>query len=63
MSDIIKYIDDFEYAKAKLNHNLNLAREKFEKEKNQENKKEYLELIEDMRRLNILDQSVIKKYL
>ncbi len=63
MSDIIKYIDDFEYAKDKLNYKLNLAREKFEKEKNQENKKEYLELIEDMRRLNILDQSVIKKYL
>lgn len=60
MSDII---NDIEYAKDKLNYKLNLAREKFEKEKNQENKKEYLELIEDMRRLNILDQSVIKKYL
>ena len=46
-----------------INDKLNLAREKFNKEKNQENKENYLNLINDMRRLNLLDKEIIKKYL
>ena len=57
------YINDFECVKMIINDKLNLAREKFNKEKNQENKENYLNLINDMRRLNLLDKEIIKKYL
>lgn len=56
------YIDSVEYARIILNNQLNEAREKFSKDKNQLNKKEYIELIEDMRRINLLDKKTVKKY-
>lgn len=57
------YINDFEYAKTKLNDKLNKAREAFTKEKSKLNKIEYLQLIDDMRKLNLLDEGTVKKYL
>lgn len=57
------YINDFEYAKTKLNDKLNKAREAFTKEKSKLNKIEYLQLIDDMRKLNLLDEETVKKYL
>ena len=57
------YINDFEYAKTKLNDKLNKARVAFTKEKSKLNKIEYLQLIDDMRKLNLLDEETVKKYL
>ena len=57
------YINDFEYAKTKLNDKLNKAREAFTKEKSKLNKIEYLQLIDDMRKLNLLDEGTVKKYI
>lgn len=57
------FIDDFEYVKTHLNNKLNLARDKFSKDKSQENKNEYLELLDDMRKLNLFDKEIVKKYL
>lgn len=57
------FIDDFEYVKTHLNNKLNLARDKFTKDKSQENKNEYLKLLDDMRKLNLFDKEIVKKYL
>ncbi len=57
------FIDDFEYVKTHLNNKLNLARDKFSKDKSQENKNEYLELLDDMRKLNLFNKEIVKKYL
>lgn len=57
------YIDAVACVKIILNDKLNEAREKFNKDKNQENKEKYLELISDTRRLNLLDREIVEKYL
>ena len=57
------YIDSVECTKIIINDKLNNARNNFNKEKNQKNRDYYLELINDMRALNLLDKEVIKKYL
>lgn len=59
----INYPDAVTCVKIFLNKKLNIAREKFNKDKNQLNKIEYLELIDDMRRLNLLDREIVEKYL
>lgn len=59
----INYPDAVACAKILLNQKLNIAREKFNKDKNQLNKIEYLKLIDDMRRLNLLDKEIVEKYL
>lgn len=59
----IDFVDAFESTKEIINSKLNLAREKFNKEKNKKNKMVYLELINDMRKLNLFDTNIIKKYL
>ncbi len=56
------YINNVEYAKFVINEKLNKARTKFNEEKNEENKKEYLSLINDLRKINLSDEEVIKKY-
>ncbi len=56
------YINNVEYAKFVMNEKLNKARTKFNQEKNEENKKEYLSLINDLRKINLSDEEVIKKY-
>ncbi len=59
----INYIDKFEYVRTKLNDKLNIARENFTKNKNEENKEEYLKLLDDMRKLNLFDKNIIDKYM
>lgn len=59
----INYPDAVTCVKILLNQKLNIAREKFNKDKSQLNKIEYLELIDDMRRLNLLDREIVEKYL
>ena len=56
------YINNVEYAKFVINEKLNKARTNFNEEKNEENKKEYLSLINDLRKINLSDEEVIKKY-
>lgn len=57
------YSDAVACAKVILNDKLNIARDKFYKDKTQESKEEYLELINDTRRLNLLDREIVEKYL
>lgn len=57
------YSDAVACAKVILNDKLNVAREKYNKDKTQENKDEYLELINDTRRLNLLDREIVEKYI
>ena len=59
----INFIDAFESTKEIINSKLNFARENFNIEKNQKNKMVYLELINDMRKLNLFDINIINKYL
>ena len=56
------FIDEFEYAKLKLSDKLNKAREAYLKEKSKLNKIEYLQLIEDKRKLNLLDKETVDRY-
>lgn len=56
------FIDEFEYAKSKLNVKLNKVREAYLKDKSKLNKIEYLQVIEDKRRLNLLDKEIIDRY-
>lgn len=58
----IDFIDEFEYAKSKLNAKLNKVREAYLKDKSKLNKIEYLQVIEDKRRLNLLDKEIIDRY-
>lgn len=57
------YSDAVACAKVILNDKLNVAREKYNKDKTQESKDEYLELINDTRRLNLLDREIVEKYI
>lgn len=59
----INYIDAVECVKIMLNNKLNVARRKFIQNRNQSNKEEYLELINDMKKVNLLDKKTIEKYL
>lgn len=55
-------IENVEYVKNKLNNMINKSRNELFNSQNKD-KTRYLELIEDMRKLNLLDKEVIKKYL
>lgn len=59
----INYIDAVECVKIIVNSKLNIARRKFIQNRNQSNKEEYLELINDMKKVNLLDKKTIEKYL
>lgn len=59
----INYIDAVECVKIMVNSKLNIARRKFIENRNQSNKEEYLELINDMKKVNLLDKKTIEKYL
>lgn len=57
------YINLFDIAKINLNSQINIAMNNFKKQKTDKNKKEFLELILDRKKMFLYDKPTIRKYL